>query len=161
MHKFSVLSASRWPEPGHHPKVLHCRIILIFCVLPCIQTQSVSYELSDLMTKHDCFLMVRSINRQGRKIRAHQAITVAAWFSQRPGPLHLQSDLKKKKKTGVKVTCWKMLSKQVPTRWHHPTKLTHQESSLKRYNSFEFIIRDLIRKNKNTFFHLFTLNMRN
>lgn len=51
----------RWPELGRHSKLLHCRISLIFCV--CVQTEAARYEPADLMTKHDHFLAVRSINR--------------------------------------------------------------------------------------------------
>lgn len=51
----------RWPELGRRSKLLHCRISLIFCV--CIQTEAARYEPADLMTKHDHFLVVRSINR--------------------------------------------------------------------------------------------------
>lgn len=48
----------RWPGLGGHlSKLLHCRIIFNFlCIAPHLD-RGLSYELADLMTKHDHFLI--------------------------------------------------------------------------------------------------------
>lgn len=61
---------ARWPELGKGDP-LNCFIAKLFKCSPSVtlrpdRTEALSYEWADLMTKHSHFLMVRSINMQGR-----------------------------------------------------------------------------------------------